>query len=240
MPIGYVSRNQPMTLISSNLRTRLAALLGAALLYGCASGNSGQNEAPAPASPLSGLAGRQVLVLPAQLLSTATSPGSFDVRPEHAQLLPILDQEITDAFRKQGVKDNWTFPRELIAAATRNAGLAGNPLGLSVAGIRRWKAGDTPLPEPLASDIRSLVSLTNARYVIMPIETRIDLTGGQRKGILHVFLIDSRTARVAWVGDAEGQSLRDPQIVNETFSPYGFRLLARDLAGVFAEMVVAQ
>jgi hypothetical protein len=186
------------------------------------------------------MAGRQLVVLPAQLLSIANPAGNWDVHPEHAHLLPILDEELTDAFRKRGVKDNWTFPRELIAAATRNAGLAGNPLGLSVAGIRRWKAGDTPLPEPLASDIRSLVSLTSARYAIMPLETRIDASGGQRRGILHVLLIDSRTARVVWTGDAEGQSVRDPQVVSETLSPYGFRMLARDLSGAFADMVVAQ
>jgi hypothetical protein len=184
--------------------------------------------------------GRQLVMLPAQLIATAGAGGSWDVRPEHSELLTLLDQEITDAFRKRGVRGNWTFAQDLIAAATRNAGLAGNPLGLSVAGIRRVKAGDTPLPEPLASEIRTLVSLTNARYVIMPLEARVDLSQGQRKGSLQLLLIDSRTARVVWVGDIDGPSVRDPEVVRDTLTPYGFRLLARELSGLFADMVVAQ
>jgi hypothetical protein len=184
--------------------------------------------------------GRQLVVLPSQLIATAGPGGTWEVRPEEAQLLQVLDQELTDAFRKRGVRGNWVFSQELIASANRNAGLAGNPLGLPVAGIRRWRAGDTPLPEPLASEIRNLVSLTNARYVILPLEARVDVSGGQRKGILHVLLIDSRTARVQWVGDVESESSRDPVVVQETLTPYGFRLLARDLAGRFADMVVSQ
>lgn len=222
-------------------RARLSALFGAVLLFGCASSNAGETQqVSSSAGPLAGMIGRQLVVLPAQLLATAGPAGTWDVRPDEAPLLRLLDQEITDAFRKRGVRSNWTFPQELIASATRNGGLAGNPLALSVAGIRRWKAGDTPLPEPLASEIRVLVSLTNARYVIMPLETRVDMTGGQRKGALHLLLTDARTARVLWAGDVEGQSLRDPAIVRETLSPYGFRMLARELAGLFADMVVAQ
>jgi hypothetical protein len=36
------------------------------------------------------------------------------------------------------------------------------------------------------------------------------------------------------------QTLRDPQAVSDFMSPYGFRILARDLASKFADMVVAQ
>jgi hypothetical protein len=36
------------------------------------------------------------------------------------------------------------------------------------------------------------------------------------------------------------ETLRDPQIASEAMSPYGFRMLARDLATKFADMVVAQ
>lgn len=220
---------------------RLTVLFATALLYGCASSRAEPAQEATPAeNPLTGMIGRQLLVLPAQLLATAGPGGSWDVRPDGAPLLQLIDQEITETLRKRGIRGNWTFPQEIIASATRNAGLAGNPLGLSVAGIRRIKAGDTPLPEPLASQIRTLVSLTSARYVIMPLETRVDMNGGQRKGFLRVLLIDARTARVLWTGDVEGQSSRDPEVVRDTMSPFGFRILARELAGVFADMVVPQ
>jgi hypothetical protein len=183
--------------------------------------------------------GRQLVVLPAQLFAVGGPAGTWDVRPDATPLLRLLDEEIADAFRKRGVRSNWTFADDITAAARRNAGLAGDPLGLPVAGIRRVKASDTPLPEPLASQIRTLVSLTSARYVIMPLEARVDVSGGQRKGALNLLLIDSRTARVLWAGEVQGQSSADPAVVSDALSPYGFRILARELAGLFADMVVA-
>ncbi len=238
---GYLSRNLTMRLLQSIPLARPTAFLAAALLYGCAPSRSEQNQQATPAeNPLAGMIGRQLLVLPAQLLATAGPGGSWDVRPDAAPLLQLVDQEITETLRKRGIRGNWTFPQEIIGSARRNGGLAGNPLGLSVAGIRRVKAGDTPLPEPLASEIRTLVSLTSARYVIMPLETRVDVNGGQRKGSLRVLLIDARTARVLWAGDVEGQSSSDPEVVRDTMSPFGFRILARELAVLFANMVVPE
>lgn len=242
MRFGYVSRNQPMRFTEMIFRARTGALFIAALIAsGCASSTpKPPEEVTTATSPLSGMIGRQVLVLPAQLISTALPGGSSEVRPDEASLLKLLDQEITDAFRKRGIRGNWTFADDIIASAARNGGLAGDPLGLPVAGIRRVKAGDTPLPEPLASNIRTLVSLTSARYVVMPLEARVDMTGGQRKGSLRVLLIDARTARVLWAADVEGQSSRDPAVVSEAMSPFGFRIIAREIAGAFADMVVAQ
>ncbi len=221
-------------------RASFAALAGAALLYSCASSSSAtQGSAPA-VSPLAGMVGRQLLVLPAQYLSVANAGGGWDIVPSGQSLLPILDEEISDVFRKRGVKSNWTFGREITESADRNGGLAGDPRNLGAAGIRSVKPGDTPLPEPLAGQIRGLVALTNARYVLLPLEVHVDLRDNERKGSVRLLLIDARTSRVAWADDVSAQTLRDPQIVSEAMSPYGFRMLARDLATKFADMVVAQ
>lgn len=228
---------------SRMFRASFAALAGAALLYSCASSSAAKQE-PAPAaaaSPLSGMVGRQMLVLPAQYLSVANAGGGFDIVPSGQELLSILDEEIADAFRKRGVKNNWTFAGQIVESANRNAGLAGgDPRNLSAAGIRSVKPGDTPLPEPLAGQIRGLVALTNARYTLLPLEVHLDVRNNERKGSVRLLLIDARTSRVAWADDVIAQTVRDPQIVSEAMSPYGFRLLARDLATKFADMVVAQ
>ena len=223
-------------------RASFAALAGAALLYGCASSPAAKQETPpvAAASPLSGLLGRQILVLPAQFLSVANAGGGWDVVPGGESVLPILDEEIADAFRKRGVKNNWTFGRQITESADRNGGLAGDPRNLGAAAIRRIKPGDTPLPEPLAGNVRNLVALTSARYVVLPIEVHLDLRDNERKGSVRLLLVDSRTARVTWADDVIAQTLRDPQMVSEAMSPYGFRMFARDLAAKFADMVVAQ
>ena len=237
---GYVSRNLNP---SRMFRASFAALAGAALLYSCASSSGAkQEQAPqAATSPLAGMVGRQMLVLPTQYLSVANPGGGWDIVPSGQSLLPILDEEIADAFRKRGVKNNWTFAREITESADRNAGLAGgDPRNLSAAGIRSVKAGDTPLPEPLAGQIRGLVALTSARYTLLPLEVHLDVRNNERKGSVRLLLIDARTSRVAWADDVTAQPQRDPQIVSEAMSPYGFRMFARDLATKFADMVVAQ
>ena len=181
-----------------------------------------------------------MVVFPAQYLTTPGGGGSWDVMRDGPSLLPILDDELADQLRKRGVNSNWTFARELSQSADRNGGLAGDPRQLSAQGIRRNPAGDTPLPEPLASQIRTLVALTSARFAVLPIETRVDTRNGERKASVRMMLIDARTARILWVSDIEGASSRDPAIVSEAMSPFGFRMLSRDLATRFADLVVAQ
>jgi hypothetical protein len=230
-----------MPLLAMIPRSPLAALAGAALMLGCASSSQSAREEAAPVtSPLAGMIGRQLLVLPTQYLAVPSAAGGWDITQAGSSLTPILDEEIADTFRKRGVKSNWTFAREITESAYRNGGLVGDPRELGAQGLRRIKAGDSPLPEPLASDIRKLIALTGARYAVLPLEVHVDTRNGERKGTLHVLLIDSRTSRVSWVGDVDATPVRDPQIVAEVMSPYGFRMLARDLAVKFADMVVAQ
>jgi hypothetical protein len=186
------------------------------------------------------MAGRQLLVLPAQYLSSGNPGGGWDILPSGPSLLPILDEEIADSFRKRGVRSNWTFAREITQSAARNGGLAGDPRQLSVQGIRRVKPGDTPLPEPLASEIRNLVSLTGARYVLLPLEAHVDVRGIERRGSARFLLIDARTARVVWAEDVEAATAHDAQIASDAFTPFGFRMMSRDVASKLADMVVAQ
>ena len=229
-----------MASVRSKISPAFAAILSATLLYGCASTPSAKQEQDPAVSPLSGMAGRQLLVLPAQYLSTPNPGGGWDIMQSGPSLLPILDEEIADVFRKRGIRSNWTFGREITQSASRNGGLAGDPRQLSVQGIRRVKAGDTPLPEPLASELRGLVALTNARYVVVPLEVHVDVRGIERRGSARILLIDARTARVSWAEDIEATSVRDAQAASEALTPFGFRVLARDLASKFADMVVAQ
>ena len=240
MRFGYVSRNLTMPIVRPRFRLSLAALAGAALLYGCASSGPKAEEPTAPSTPLAGMAGRQLLVLPAQYLSVGNPGGGYDIVPAGASLLPILDEEIADTFRKRGVKSNWTFGREITQSAMRNGGLAGDPRQLSVQSVRRVKVGDTPLPEPLASEIRNLVALTSARYALLPIEVHVDVRGTERRGSARFLLIDARTARVTWSEDVDAVTTHDAQVAADAFTPFGFRMLARDIASKLADMVIAQ
>jgi hypothetical protein len=237
---GYVSRNLTMPLVKPTVRHSFAAVAAAALLYGCASSPKASEETAPAASPLAGMAGRQMLVFPAQYLAVMNPGGGWDILPGGPALLPILDEEIADAFRKRGVRGNWTFGQAITESAMRNGGITADPRQLSVQGIRRIKPGDTPLPEPLAGEVRGIAALTSARFSVLPIEVHLDARGPERRGSMRILIIDTRTARVTWADDIEATPLRDPQAASEALSPYGFRILARDLASKFADMVLAQ
>jgi hypothetical protein len=180
------------------------------------------------------------LLLPAQYIALPAVGESWDVSPENRGLLPIFDEELIDQFRRRGVRNNWMSASDITASAMRTGGLLPDPRQLNVQQIRRIKASDTPLGEPLATDVRNLVAMSSARYVLLPVEIHVDNRNGGRRGTARLLLIDSRTARVVWVDDIESQTVRDPQASADALSPYGFRQIAREIATRFADIVAGQ
>lgn len=240
--IGYFIRNLTMRLHTYLFPRAAAAVLGAALLYGCAKASQATTQSPSAGngSPLSGLMSRQLALLPAQYIGLPTVGDNWELSPANAGLLPILDEEIIDQFRKRGVRNNWVSASDLTESAMRSGGLVVDPRQLNAQQIRRIKAGDTPLGEPLGTEIRNLVALTNARYALLPIEVHLDNRGGVRKGTVRFLLIDTRTARVVWADDVESLVQRDPQVSQDALSPYEFRKFAREVASHFADIVAGQ
>ena len=183
--------------------------------------------------------GRPLLILPAQYLGVATPGGQYELSMLNRDLLTLIDEELAEAFRKRGVRRSWTFAQEITAAAMRNGGLVQDPRELSAESIRRVKAGDTPLPEPLGTQIRQLTALQESRYALIPVEVDVDNRPGHAGGVLKVILVDSRTARVLWVDSIEAPGPADVP-TEDLLTGYGFRRLARALATRLADMVVAQ
>ena len=217
-----------------------AAVIALSILNGCASSSPPQKEDAAPArSALSGMVGRPLLFFPAQYIGLATPGGQYEISMVNRGLLTLLDEELADAFRKRGVRKSWTFADEITAAAMRNGGLVQDPRELSADSTRRLKASDTPLPEPLGTQIRQLIALQDGRYALIPIEIDVDPRPGHAAGILRVMLVDSRTARVVWVDSIEAPAPADV-LPGDLLTGFGFRRLARALATRFADMVVAQ
>ncbi len=105
-----------------------------------------------------------------------------------------------------------------------------DPHILAVAALRRLvKASDDPLGEPLASQIRSLVSMRDARYAVLPATLAFESTAGGLRGTVLVYLIDSRTARIQWSGAVTSAVAR-------SLSP----AMASDIAQRLADLVVAR
>ncbi len=240
MRIGYVSRNLTMRYLKLTFGGASAAAIGLVVLLGCgASGSAPKTDATPARSALSGMLGRPLVIFPAQYLAVATPAGRFEISMANRELLTLVDEELAEAFKKRGVRSSWMFADKITEAAMRNGGLVQDPRELSAETIRRLPAGDTPLPEPLGTQIRQLIALQDGRYALIPIEVDVDPRAGHPPGLLRLMLIDSRTARVVWVDTVEAPLLPDVP-AGDLLSGYGFRRLARGLATRFADMVIAQ
>lgn len=179
-------------------RTLIAGYI--TLTLACTSGGAARSI-PRPANtPLAFMAGRQVIVLPVQRSISFPDPSSQPQPALVTQFLAALDDSITAAFGQRGL-NSWTFAQEISAVARRNTGMLPDPHVLAASGLRRLvKASDDPLNEPLASQIRSLVSMREGRYVILPAALEVENTAGGLRATVFVYLIDARTARIQWSG----------------------------------------
>jgi len=215
----------------------IALAIGASGILGCAGANKAATEQtePVQATPLASMASRPVVVLPVQYIAFSdslswSSGTSVQTGFEHrAQFLYVLDDSIAASLGDRGLR-SWTFARAIIASARRNMGMTADPLALAAERLRRQvKASDDPVSEPLASQIRSLVALRDARYVILPAILRLENRGTGARGSLLLYLIDTRTSRIAWSGQVSSD-------VSRTMSP----AIAGTLAERLADLVVAR
>jgi hypothetical protein len=222
----------------------IAAAVGAAgaTALGCAGAATAAKEQPEPVqgTPLAAMASRPVVVLPVQYIvfsdslswrqdSSFTFVSTAPIPPLRAPFLAALDDSIAASLGDRGLR-SWTFARAMIASARRNMGMTADPNVLAAESLRRLvKAGDDPVSEPLASQVRSLVALRDARYVILPAILRFENRGAGARGSLLLYLIDTRTSRITWSGEVSSG-------VSRKFS----WTIARSLAERLADLVVAR
>ena len=97
------------------------------------------------------------------------------------------------------------FPPDLVRAFDRNRAMSPDPYRLSPAplqGITRL-SGKERVPDPLASQLRTLVAVHDARFVLLPLDVSFEAAadgaaGGQAR--LRLALIDARTTELIWLG----------------------------------------
>ena len=216
--------------------------LVALLLAACAS-----NPAPAPGGgaidaaapdaaatadrPLADLAAQRVVVVPTQLLRAGDSLGFAATAGDPAAYLRALDDEISFALRERGLAGRWIMPGDAARMARRNPtfGIDAHALAAEEmrAGVRRRDPPDIPVP--LATQLRALVALggEGTRHALVPGELRFAGTPGAARAVLHVVLVDTRRAQVAWEGDVWS----DPV---ERFSPALLASVAGNLANLIS------
>ncbi|HXD48488.1 MAG TPA: hypothetical protein VN600_06940, partial [Gemmatimonadaceae bacterium] len=194
---GYFSA---MTRVAARLAT-----IGLALsVPACASPHRSAESAAQPSEhSLAGLAAQHVAVLPTYAvrvmpeLNWASSVGRL------SDLKRTMDADILAAFDERGLKAGWVFPESLEQSYRHNPTYATDPYALAEEPLRAPSLlPDARLPEPLASQVRTLVALhDDVRLVLAPVELRFEKAGTGGRGVLRLVLLDARTSTIRWSGD---------------------------------------
>lgn len=217
----------------------LAALGAAATFTGCARAAApapapqaapADTQAPRPAqqpvramSPLAGLAGQHIVVLPVHYLRADTIGAAARIDDPRGTLA-ALDSAIERALGERGFRTSWSYPPALARSARRNAGYVSDPYSLAAERLRFGvRMSDDRLAEPLASQLRSIIAVTDARYALFPVELRFERgPDGKVRPVLHVALLDARGSSVRWMGDVRGAA--GTSITPATYESVAFAL----------------
>jgi hypothetical protein len=203
-------------------------ILSAALSF-AACKTSQPAPAQTPEHALSGLAAQHVVILPTYMVRVA--PGFGWTLPRLTDVAKTQDADIAAAFRDRGIR-TWIFPSGLDSAFRRNPTYATDPHTLAEEPLRSPSlGGDQRLPEPLASQLRTLIALhDDVRLVLAPVELRVEAAGGGAgagHGVLRLVLVDARASSVRWIGEVTG----DP---SPAFGPAVTASIANKLSAVVA------
>jgi hypothetical protein len=188
-------------------------------------------EAPAPiepaSRPLAALAAQHVIVAPSFRLGSDALGWSAQI-PRSREYLKTLDDEIAFVLAERGLKTQWVYPADLLRSMRGNPTYAVDPYTLAADPLRNRDMGPgAKLSDPLATQLRTMVALHDARAVLLPVELRFAKEkSGEGVAILRLAVLDGRLGEVRWVSDVRS----DP---SPTFS----RSLLASLAGHVADLI---
>ena len=177
------------------------------------------------ASPLAPFAGTKVAVVPVQFFHVDSSGWGA---PPGMVLRAAFDSLLSEALNERGLGGTWATPADVARAAKRNVMYAGDPRNLGTFPVRYGAKKDAPIADPLASNLRRVVALHDARYALVPVELHVD--SGKDGGHLGVrlLMVDARLSSPIWQADLIGDS-----------APAYTAKLLQQLATRVAELIVA-
>jgi hypothetical protein len=181
--------------------------LGAA---GCAAPHHSASDGPKPAEhTLSGLAAQHVAVLPTYAVRVMPDLDWGASIGRLSELKRTMDADIVAAFDERGLRAAWIFPDALERSYRNNPTYVTDPYTLAEEPLRAPSLeADARLPEPIASQLRTLVALhDDVRLVLAPVELRFEKAGAGGRGVLRLVLVDARTSSIRWSGDVSSDEV---------------------------------
>lgn len=147
---------------------------------------------PAPALLLAPISGQPIPVLP--LTYIVSDSGLAGMPVTRVAQLAWVDSLLAEALQARGPEATWIFPPELRRVAKRGAGVVADPDRMTQAVMRFSNV--SKVPDPLLSNLRALVAMTNSRYVMIPAMIRVTRTPDGVKVESTLVLVDARSGAV--------------------------------------------
>jgi hypothetical protein len=128
----------------------------------------GEEPKPQPTAPLptAGLAGQRVPLLPLTLIAAEDSLRWESLVGDRPAALARADSVIATLVSGRAPEVTWIVPDELRRAARRAGGVVADPDHLGTALLRADRLVD--VPDPLRSQLRTLIALAGGRYALIP------------------------------------------------------------------------
>lgn len=175
-----------------------------------------QSQAPtkspttaAALEPLAPFAGQRVVVVPTQFV-VADSGAWLDLSA-WSSWRKTFDDSLGAAIAARGIGRGWSYAADVLRQAKRNPTYTTDPYALGAQSLRRAgaKAGDQ-LSEQVAGNLRPLIALGDARYLLLPVELKVETQAGKQRARLRLYLVDGRAATILWVGEVIGDAVSAP------------------------------
>lgn len=158
----------------------------------------GRNKLP-PANPLNtqGLAGQVVGVMPTTLVVAREALGRVPPFTDRVAAGRWVDSLLGEALMMRAPEVNWKLPVQMRGLARRAPGIAADPDYMGQAALRN--PGMDKVPDPLISNLRTLMAIAGGRIVLVPAAVTIqqDSTGAV-EAHLNLAAVDTRLGAVVF------------------------------------------
>jgi hypothetical protein len=162
--------------------------------------------------------GTVVVLVPVQ----AALPASGGAWPGNAataeEAVRAMDAELEFALAERRGAADWAVPSSIRRRVSRNPVVDVDPDRLAYQGLIEAPDSREQIYEPLHGQLRTLAALFGTRYVILPVQLRVEPLSAEeavglascgeedawQRAVLIVALIDIRRSAVMWHGDVAG------------------------------------
>jgi hypothetical protein len=142
-------------------------------------------------------AGQQIAVIPITLVVPIDTMERVAPFTAHATAIAWADSVVGAALVSRGPEVKWALPPELRKVARRAPTVAPDPDRMGQSMMREHSL--ETVPDPLRSNLRSLMALLNGRFVFIPAAVAVvPDKGGLVRAEITLVLADTRTGKVVW------------------------------------------